>query len=237
MFGIGDQAGRLAAVIDSDHDDSFAGDDGAGQGFLCFGRQLVHEGVVVVRVVMEDDELLDVRRLAEPGTFGPGGMPPVYLAGEFFVGVGAVVDDQVGAFYEFQDVLVRFPGGMFGIGDQAGRLAAVIDSVTGGAVRMIEQRGAHADIPIEGEFLLQEVLIGDVRLHGLQGHREHGRGHLARQDAFNPALVVEMAGHDVQGEPGIVGELEKREAVDVIPMGVGHEQIGFLQVSAVQLVA
>ena len=62
------------------------------------------------------------------------------------IGVHAVVDHEIGARDQFEDVAVRRAGNMLGVGEVAQRAAGVIDAIAGRAVRMVERGGAHGDV-------------------------------------------------------------------------------------------
>ena len=205
---------------------------------LGLGLQLLHEGVVVVRVVVEDGEALDVRRPAEAHGFLPRGMAPAHLGGEFVVGVGAIVNQQVRPFDEAEDVGVGLARDVFGIGDVARRLAAVFDAVAGGPVGMVEGRRPDLDVRIQAErFAGREVLETEIGLHGVEGHGKRGSGHPAGEDVLDTDAVRQVPGHDVDGALGVEGRGEKGKPVDVVPVGMGQKHVGLAHVVAEEFAA
>src|SRR5207237_3256566 len=133
---IGDKSGL--------EDQSLVRHERAGQRLLHFARDAVEHVVVVVRVVVEHHHALRARFLAKADAFLPGGMPPADVAAVLVVGVHAVVDDEVRAGDQAEDVAIEAAGHVLGIGDVAQRAAVVLDAIAGGAVGMIERRGTHA---------------------------------------------------------------------------------------------
>jgi len=149
------------------------------------------------------------------------------VIGEFVLGVGAVVDDRVGALDQSKDVLARLARHMFGIGDVADRLAAVLDPIAGCVVRVVERGRSDMDVGVECEGIAgDEVLEVHVRLHGFQRHGEHRVAHLRRQHAVDAGpVVLQMTRHDPHAALGIVGRREEWKSVDVVPMGMGQQQV------------
>ena len=68
------------------------------------------------------------------------------MLGEFAFGIGAVVDDQVGAVDQAQDVFVRPARHVLGVGDVADGLAGMFDPISGGAVGMVERLRSDPDV-------------------------------------------------------------------------------------------
>ncbi len=109
-------------------------------------------------VVMKDDQLLGLGLLAEPHALFPGGVAPIAVFGELLVGIGAVVDYQIGALDELQDVAIRLAFQVLGVGDVADRVAAIVDPIAGGPIGMIERGGAA----------LWAIFIGAPRSYSLE---------------------------------------------------------------------
>ena len=214
---------RRSADVES-HE--FPRNDGVLPRVFGLGTESIHEVVVVIGIVVEDGQPTNVRHLAEPHRFVPGGMSPTDLGGKFRFGVGAVVDHQIGTLDQAEDVRVRFPRHMFRVGDVANRRAAMLDAIAGGAVGMVEKSGAHLYVLVHRKRLAGlEIDEGHLRLHGVDGHRKNRVVHLARHHRLNAPRMLQMAGHDLQFPPAVVGGHEEGEAVDVIPMGVGQQHI------------
>src|SRR3546814_6154320 len=99
----------------------------------------------MIGVMMEYRKRLDVGHAAEPDTLLPGRMPPADMLFILGVGIGAVINDQVGALDQAEDILVGLARHMLGIGHVAQRLAAEIEAVSRGEVGMIQRRGEQPD--------------------------------------------------------------------------------------------
>src|SRR5687767_11946758 len=74
---------------------------------LCLALQRRHERVVVVRFMVEQGQPVGTGGTAELDALDPGRMSPTDFAGEFLLGVGRVIDDQIGPGDKVQDMLIR----------------------------------------------------------------------------------------------------------------------------------
>src|SRR5216684_3459312 len=110
------------------------GDDRAGANLGRFGGNPIHEDVVVVGVVVEHDQGLHVRRIGQAHALRPGRGATVLVCRVLVVGIGTVVDHDIGAVHQLQDVVVKAPGLVLGIGDVGGGLAVVLHPIAGRAV-------------------------------------------------------------------------------------------------------
>src|SRR5690348_17536293 len=88
--------------------EALTGHDRAGPYFFSLGRHPVHERVVMRRIVMEDHQAFGAGSLAKPGTFLPGGMAPTGEARIFLFGIGRIIDHEISAFDQAEDVPIRF---------------------------------------------------------------------------------------------------------------------------------
>jgi hypothetical protein len=120
------------------------GDDCARSDLGRVGGDLVHENIVVVRIVVEHDQCPDPGRIGEAHPFLPSRMPPMLVRRVFLVSIGAVVNHHIGVIDEPQHVGVEPAGLMLGIGDVGNRLAVVFDAVAGGPVRQLRNRERRA---------------------------------------------------------------------------------------------
>ena len=149
-----------------------ARDERARPNLARLGLHLFHEPVFVVGIVVEDRKALDVGGFREAHGLLPGRVAPADLAEEFLVGVGAVVDQELGALDQAEDVLVGLADDVLGVGDVAHRLAAVLDPVSGRAVGMVERRRANLDARVVGKieriarFEIHECLGGVIASSG-----------------------------------------------------------------------
>src|ERR1700741_2134802 len=136
--------GPLMATYSRTERQGFMGDDRArqpvgGRAGTCrcrLARHAVHEGVVVAGIVMEDGKRADTRGVGDPHAFLPGRMTPALVPGILGIGVARIVDDDVGAAAKLDDGVVEAVALLLGVGDVADRLAAVLDAVAGGSLRM-----------------------------------------------------------------------------------------------------
>jgi hypothetical protein len=136
----------------------------------------IHERVVVVGIVMEDTA--GGRLPAEPRALLPGGVAPAHLGPEFLVRVGGVVDHEVGAFDEPEDVGVGLARVMLGVGHVAHRAALGLDPVPGRTVRVVEGGRADGDAAVEGK-LRRPRSSKPAGLRITSRDREHRLVHLA----------------------------------------------------------
>src|SRR5688572_11833739 len=114
------------------HGAPFAHDESALPGLLCGHTQGAQKNVVVIRVVVKDAQPLGSCRLAQPNPLLPGGVTPADLRRKLVVRVGAVVEHQVGALDQGEDVLIERTGAVLRVGHVAKRDTAMLDAVTGG---------------------------------------------------------------------------------------------------------
>ena len=178
---------------------------------------------------MEEDQVLGAGIAGHADSFEPGGVPPALLRGaKLLGGVLGVVDVDVSALGEFAEVAIHVRDAglvVSGIDDDArGRLQAEAET----PLRVVEPFRRDA-----GFTELNCVAAGNFRVLALaventDVHREIGSGHLGLQDAFQ-AVFAEIFGLKAEEVEMIAlgnkGE-EKRQALDVVPVIVGHEDDG-----------
>src|SRR5215813_3848443 len=78
-------------------DEALLGHDRTGPSGRSVGGDLVHEVIVVTRVVVEDYQGLYCGRIGKAHPLFPGGVAPIPMVEVFGVGVGGVVDHHVRA--------------------------------------------------------------------------------------------------------------------------------------------
>ena len=143
---------------------------------------------------MEDRECTDPGGVRQSHAFLPGRMTPAAVACIFLVGVARIVDHHVGTAAQLDDGAVALALAMFGVGDVADRLATVIDAITGGAVGMVERRGAQADRIAAGQkFAGPELAKLDACLEDIERHRVERRLHQMAHDFLQGVGRLEMA--------------------------------------------
>src|SRR3546814_13899445 len=84
------------------------------------GGDLVHEHIVMLGVMMEDDEGLHPGLVAQPRPGLPGGMAPALAAGIFLVGVHGIIDDDIGTADQLEDILVETRSAERRVGKECG---------------------------------------------------------------------------------------------------------------------
>ena len=87
-----------------------------------------HFRIIMFRIVMEQCQLLGIGGPAQANAFLPCRMPPPDFLREFFVGVGAIVNHQIGIFDEIKNDRVRGFRIMFGIGHITHRITIILDT-------------------------------------------------------------------------------------------------------------
>jgi hypothetical protein len=70
-------------------------------------------------------------------------MSPADLALEFLVRISAVVNHQIGALDQTEDIFVGLADDMLRVGDVTQRLAGIFNTIAGRPVGMVERGGAY----------------------------------------------------------------------------------------------
>ena len=143
---------------------------------------------------MEDDERADVCRIGNAYSFLPGRMTPPLVSGIFGIGVARIVDHDVGAAAQIDDGLVETAFAMLGVGDVADRLGAILDAIAGGAIGMVERRGAHRHRLAAGELVARlEFREAHRGLEDVERHRIDWRLHQVADDLLQGVRRLEVA--------------------------------------------
>lgn len=111
----------------------------------------------------------------------------------------------------------------FVIGQIRDRAPGCFNPETGAAARMIQADRAHVE-RTERRCAAREFIDRGDAGEEMQRHRKLDRVHLRAQRGLDFRARARPA-EDVQSIRATVGRAEKREALDVIPMGVREEQI------------
>ena len=174
---------------------------------------------------MEDGERFDIRHSRQSNAFLPSGMAPADLGWKFIFRVGRIIDHQIGAIDQVENIFIRLARDMLGIGYVADRLALEFDAVSGRAIGVVEHGGPYADIFAELEsFAGVEIAEFQFRFQRLYRHRKHGFGHLPRYHLKEAALLFQMPGHEREFMIGMKSGRKEGKARDVVSMGVGEHQ-------------
>ena len=113
------------------------GDDCARTNLRGGSPDAVHEDIVMVGIVVEQDQGLDVRRIGQSDPLLPGRVSPAFVRRELLVGVRRVVDHDVGALNQAQDAAVEPPDLVFSIGDIGHHAAVVFHPIAGRSIWVI----------------------------------------------------------------------------------------------------
>ena len=92
------------------------GNDGARAPFFRRYGDLVHEIIIVIRVMVKNHKLRNPGRIAQVGAGLPCGMTPAGTVFVFVLGKHGIVYYQVGAMNQTQNILIQLAGNMFRIG-------------------------------------------------------------------------------------------------------------------------
>ena len=153
-------------------------------------------------------------------------MGPADIARKFVIGIGAIVDNQIGSLNKPKNVLVGAARDMFGVGYIANRLAVILNPVAGGAVRVIQGRGSNNNPIAEIERVARaEIPEINIRVEYVKRHRKQRFGHCLAQGRLDTALGRQMTGANVDLAAGAIGQAEIWHADNMIPMGVRKEMI------------
>lgn len=194
-----------------------AGDEAAG---------VLHKGVnprvVMVRVVMKQVQLLDVRPRRERHGIIHTTVAPADVGAIFPTVVLRIKDERVGVANKINHSGVGAVGVGFRIGKEADQAVGRKESVTDADAGVIGAPGADedgADVEIE----IFEFLDFDVAGQFIEGDGKVGAFHLAHEGG-EQAFARAFAAEDAQPAFRVVDGRKKRQALDVIPVRVGDEQ-------------
>ena len=186
----------------------------------------VDERIVVVRIVVEKNEFLgtafhyDFDRLA-PVTMAP--TPPAGLV--FFGKILRVVNQHVGAFGKFADILVELLIARLVVGGVDQDAFPGLKPKAHASLWMVQPHGPHGGVIVQLRLAFLDVVEIPLRLHLAGVHREVRRGHLL----FHHALQAAGPAGGVKGEAilGIfIERAEEGDALDVVPVKVRNEDVG-----------
>ena len=100
----------------------------------------------------------------------------------------------------------------------------MVDPISGRAVRVVKGRRLYIDPFGEAKAVASlEIFEPQAGLHSFKWDWEHGIVHLRRQHILHPALVLQVACHDVNRAFRVIGRHKKRKAVDVVPMCMSQQ--------------
>ena len=175
---------------------------------------------------MDEGHALGARRLGKPDAVLPGGVAVAHMAGHLFVGIGAIVEKQIGTGDEVEHGGIERAGVMLGIGDDGDRATAELDPVAHRAAGMEQLAGPDRHVRIGGEDIAAAEIAGIERSAADIGlHREPGRTHEFADDLPGRHAPGQMARPERDGGMGIEQRRKIGKPDDVVVMAVGEEQV------------
>ena len=154
-------------------------------------------------------------------------MAPIAVILKFLISIGAVIDEDIGAVDEPENIAVGLARHVFSIGYVADRAALVLDTVAGGTVGMVEGHSQQPDARCRLQnFASAKITEIEMRTHGVHRHREKRVHHKIGQHFADAALWHQVPSPDAQFVSRIEGRREEGNATDVVEMGVAEEEIG-----------
>ena len=100
-------------------DHAFASHTSARHKRVHLSLDVIEKVVIVCGVVMEGHKGTHTRCFGKADAFLPSRMPPPRKAGVLFISVGAIVDKDICALDQVEDILIERADLVFGIGDVA----------------------------------------------------------------------------------------------------------------------
>ncbi len=92
---------------------------------------------------------------------------------------------------------------------------------------MVKESSTHLGTTKSQVYILAGVEVGERQpcLHGIQRHREHRIVHLRFKDIPDTSLFHQVARHNLKVTILVKGRRKKWKPVDMIPMGVGQQNM------------
>jgi len=201
---------------------TFGGGDGIGEVLAGLGYDLGHGGVVVVGVVVEEDELLHVGAASEFGRLQPCAVAPADVVGVGLGRVLRVVDEDVCVAGCVEQGCVGCGVAVFVVGCVDGDGTVAADAVAGCASGVVEGEGRDGEIA-EADAFGSDLYEGSGGVQEVELDGEVGADHLAVEDVAE--MVRAMRGVKREGVARGEQGREAEQALDVIPMEVGEEDV------------
>ncbi len=168
---------------------------------------------------MEEDQLLDLRRAGEVDGFTPRAVSPTLAVFIFFGRVLRVVNQNVGVLCVVAKSGVRNVVAVFMIACVNDRRAGRLDAIAGCAVRVMQGEGANDEVAdASGRGII-------LPINEFARHRDWiiRRQHLRGEDAFRSCWFG--ARMNARDAIRMLEGREERDALDVVPMEVGEEEM------------
>ena len=164
--------------------------------------------------------------------------PPHVTGGPFRIGIHAVVDNQVGARDQSEDVAIGCAGDVLGIGEIAHRAPGELEAVTGRAIGVIQRCGAQRDFWRRVERIAGgEIVVRDVRAKYFGPHRKERRNHELPEDCLERCAPAEMPRPQAKSVFRLEQGPEERQPAHVIEVRVRQVQVRIERRIARQMIA
>ena len=187
---------------------------------------VVHMRVVVVGIMVEDHKCFGIRSLAEAHSLLPGRMPPTLAAMKLLVGVHRIIDHDVGALDQIENILIGVPRLVLGIGQIADRFAVVFNPIARRIVGVIKCCCTDGDTWFRHQrFARVEIVKANFSLEDFERYGEQRRHHHRAENLSNRMIGEQMPGPNSKLILRIKPRNEERQTDDVIEMGVGKKEI------------
>src|SRR5579883_833380 len=178
--------------------------------------------------MMEEDEISDAGGFGDAHAFAPARMSPPAVTLEFLGGVLRVIDENIRCFGKAAQIAVVFEVSRLVIGGVDDCPNSSLDAIAEAALGMIEPASGHA------RFADRETIapsnIGEFAIcgHSMEVDREVGMSHLRFENALEAILPDEFRSETVKMKLVVrrIQGREKGDALNVVPMVVGHEDVG-----------
>ena len=192
----------------------------------------VDVGIGLIGVMVVHVERAYFGTVCQMNHFRDGRMPPANFLSVLILYIGAIGYQCVCVPYEgrqFLDIGAVVKTGRFGkkliVGDVADGAVLVIDPVPQAMSRVIEQNRLHLDA-VDGNKPFFQVLKGHGGAEFFDFDGEIDTVHLSGNQ-FTDGNISMGRPHDIEFIALLVQGGEKGQGIDVVPMGMGNEYLGF----------
>ena len=208
-------------------------------------HQAIERVIMPERIVMGESKALYSRLLAQPQRVIDRAVTPADLGRILIRGVLPIVDEEIGSFDELRMAQILARDLSFPASQRAGVglvIAAInhghpvrLEPIAEGQGGMVQVMRGDLDI-VDDERAFDKVMIADAGLELIERDREIGVFHLPGQ-GFAQRLAEPLGSIDVPFAAGDKKRSKKRDALDVIPMGMAdqHMPVQALRARADQL--
>ena len=178
----------------------------------------------MVRVMVEENKFLCAAFHDDVDGFAPVAMSPALFAGGvFFRKILRVVDEQVGAFSQFADALIKHGIARLIVSGVNNDFALSFHAKAETALGMVEPHGLHG-----AAFKLSAAFVDGAEL-AVRGHVTHVDGeiwvgHLLFQGLLQPARAAGRV-KDERALAVVIQRREKRDALDVVPVKMRKKNV------------